>query len=80
MQRDQLVREGFDHVRIGMTHDEVTAVMGASRKGDAWHYRLSPFSNTTTERDIVCTIYFEGALVSSKDVSYTCIYAEPRER
>lgn len=80
-QRDAALRKSLK-IKKGMDGKRVIEIMGAKPdvvKGSVWAYRLSPLANTPEERDWTLLIGFEGGKVVSKEVTYACIYAVPRD-
>ncbi len=77
---DEALRTRFQKVKVGMTAQDVRTVMGAKpsvEREDLWTFRLSPASDTVTEKDISLFVRFKDGVVSQADVSYTCYYVLP---
>ncbi len=72
--RDAEITAAFGEIQVGMSREEVGSLMPTphrtTKRSLAWV--LSSASNTSTEYNIWCTVYFANGLVKSKQMTHTC--------
>jgi hypothetical protein len=83
LKRDQDLRERFVGVAKGMTELEVKHIMGIPPhdiiRKTTWVYKLSPASDSITERHWKLLVRFSDGKVQDFQDTYDCYYVEIRE-
>lgn len=80
--QDQRLRSQFKKIKNGMTSTEVRSLMGLEPLkvfSHLWRFKLSPASDTATEKNHVLLITFEEDKVSKAETSCDRIDAAPQE-
>ena len=83
LKQDQALRQRFTTIAKGMTESQVKTIMGMPPheivRETTWVYKLSPASDTLTERHWKLLVRFSDGKVQDFQDTYTCYYIEIRE-
>jgi hypothetical protein len=83
LKRDQELRQRFAKIAKGMTESEIKSIMGSPPheiiREATWVYKLSPASDSMTERHWELLVRFSDGKVQDFQDTYTCYYIEINE-
>jgi hypothetical protein len=83
LKRDQALRRRFAGIAKGMTESEVKTIMGGPPheviRKTTWVYKLSPASDSLTERHWKLLVRFSDGKVQDFQDTYVCYYVGVKE-